>query len=152
MGTRTDEPHQETIMKAIIVAALALWAGAVLAQTPAANASTRAAHHMDNLAILLDLTAAQKAQVQTVLQEEHAQMRQAFQDVKASTPAGTKPNWQQMRTLHQQISQETITKLTPVLSATQLQKFKILQHAMRGHFHHGGGGAAGAPTPAATTN
>jgi hypothetical protein len=138
-------------MKAFVVAALAtLWAGAVFAQTPAATATERAAHRMDNLAILLDLNAAQKAQVQTVLQEEHAQMKQAFQDVKASTAAGTKPNWQQMRTLHQQVSQETITRLTPVLSATQLQKFKILQQGMHGHFHHGGGAAAAAP--ATTTN
>jgi acyl-CoA synthetase (AMP-forming)/AMP-acid ligase II len=142
---------QETVMKAFVVAALAtLWAGAVFAQTPAATASERVAHHMDNLAILLDLTAAQKAQVQTILQEQHTQMRQALQDVKASTAAGTGPNWQQMRTLHQQISEETITKLTPVLSATQLQKFKILQHAMmHGHLrHHGGGGAADAPVAA----
>jgi hypothetical protein len=138
-------------MKAFVVAALAtLWAGAVFAQAPAATAPERGAHRMDNLAILLDLTAAQKAQVQTVLQEEHAQMKQAFQDVKASTAAGTKPNWQQMRTLHQQVSQETITRLTPVLSATQLQKFKILQQGMHGHFHHGGGAAAAAP--ATTTN
>jgi hypothetical protein len=138
-------------MKAFVVAALAtLWAGAVFAQTPAVTATERGAHRMDNLAVLLDLTAAQKAQVQTVLQEEHAQMKQAFQDVKASTAAGTKPNWQQMRALHQQISQETITRLTPVLSATQLQKFKILQHGMHGHFHHGGGAAAAAP--ATTTN
>jgi hypothetical protein len=139
-------------MKALVVAALAtLWAGAVFAQNPAATAPERGAHRIDNLAILLDLTAAQKAQVQSVLQEEHAQMKQAFQDVKASTAAGTKPNWQQMRTLHQQISQETITRLTPVLSATQLQKFKILQHGMmHGHFHHGGGAAAA--KPATTTN
>jgi hypothetical protein len=139
-------------MKALVVAALAtLWAGAVFAETPAATAPSRGAHHMDNLAILLDLSAAQKAEVQTVLQEEHAQMKQAFQDVKASTAAGTKPNWQQMRALHQQISQETITRLTPMLSATQLQKFKILQQGMmHGHFHHGGGAAAA--KPATTTN
>jgi len=139
-------------MKALVVAALATsWAGAVFAETPAATATERGAHRMDNLAILLDLTAAQKAQVQTVLQEEHAQMKQAFQDVKASTAAGTKPNWQQMRTLHQQISQETITRLTPMLSATQLQKFKILQRRMmHGHFHPGGGAAAA--QSATTTN
>jgi hypothetical protein len=140
-------------MKALVVAALAtLWAGAVFAETPAATAPSRGAHHMDNLAILLDLSAAQKAEVQTVLQEEHAQMKQAFQDVKASTAAGSKPNWQQMRTLHQQISQETITRLTPMLSATQLQKFKILRHGMmmHGHFHPGGGAAAA--TPATTTD
>ena len=140
-------------MKAFVVAALAtLWAGAVFAQTPAATASERGAHHMNDLAILLDLTAAQKAQVQTILQEQHAQIRQAFQDVKASTAAGTRPNWQQMRTLHQQISQETVTRLTPVLSATQLQKFKILQHGMmRGHFHHGGGGGGAAATASPAT-
>jgi hypothetical protein len=151
MGTRTDEPRQETVMKALVVAALAtLLAGAVFAQTPAATAPPRGAQRMDNLAILLDLTAPQKALVQTILQDEHAQMQQAFQDVKASTAAGTEPNWQQMRTLHQQISQEAITRLTPVLSATQLQKFKILQHGMmHGHFHHGGAAAA---KPATTTN
>lgn len=141
-------------MKAFVVALAALWAGAVFAQTPDATATQRAAQHMNNLAVLLDLTAAQKAQVQTILQEEHAQMKQAFQDVKASTAAGTKPNWQQMRTLHQQISQEAITNLTPVLNATQLQKFKIIQHSMHGHFRHGGhgGGGAAATAAPATTN
>src|SRR5579863_5552305 len=138
-------------MKAFVLALAALWAGAVFAQTPDASAPARGAQHMNNLAILLDLTPAQKAQVQTILQEEHAQMKQAFQDVKASTAAGAKPNWQQMRALHQQISQETITKLTPMLSATQLQKFKILQRRMmHGHFHPGGGAAAA--QSATTTN
>ena len=139
-------------MRAFVLALAALWAGAVFAQTPAATAPARAAQHMNNLAILLDLTPAQKSQVQNILQEEHAQMKQAFQDVKASTAAGARPNWQQMRTLHQQIGQETITRLTPVLNATQLQKFKIIQHAMHGHFRHGGhgGGAAAAAAPATT--
>ena len=137
-------------MRTFVLALAALWAGAVFAQTPAATAPARAAQHMNNLAILLDLTPAQKSQVQNILHEEHAQMKQAFQDVKASTAAGARPNWQQMRTLHQQIGQETITRLTPVLNATQLQKFKIIQHAMRGHFRHGGhgGGAAVAVAPA----
>jgi len=137
-------------MKAFVLALAALWAGAVFAQNPAATGSDPGARHMADLAVLLDLTAPQKAQVQTILQEEHAQMKQAFQDVKAATPAGTRPNWQQMRTLHQQISQETITKLTPVLSATQLAKFQILaKHMMHGHFNHGGGPQAAA-APAAT--
>jgi len=139
-------------MKAFVLALAALWAGAVFAQTPDATAPARGAQHMNNLAILLDLTAAQKAQVQTILQAEQAQMKQACQDVKASTAAGSKPNWEQMRTLHQQISQETITKLTPVLNATQLAKFKIIQHSMHGHFRHGGGGGAAATAAPATTN
>ena len=139
-------------MRAFVLALAALWAGAVFAETPAPSATERGAHHMDDLATLLDLTAAQKAQVQTILQEQHAQIRQAFQDVKASTAAGTKPNWQQMRALHQQISQETLTKLTPVLNATQLKKFQILQQGMHGHFRHGGdrGGPAATAAPATT--
>ena len=34
---------------------------------------------MDDLATLLDLTAAQKAQVQTILEAEHAKMQAAFE-------------------------------------------------------------------------
>ena len=135
-------------MKAFVLALAGLWAGAVFAQTPAASGSEPGARHMDKLAILLDLTDAQKAQVQSVLVEEHAQMKRAFQEAKAS---GTKPNWEQMRTLHQQLRQDAITKLTPVLSATQLKKFQILtQHRMHGRFGHDGPpGAAAAP---ATSN
>jgi|HubBroStandDraft_1064217.scaffolds.fasta_scaffold02115_5 hypothetical protein len=136
-------------MKAFVLALAALWAGAVFAQTPAATGTNPGARHMADLAVLLDLTATQTTQVQTILQEEHAQMKQAFQDVKSATPAGTKPNWQQLRTLHQQISQEAITKLTPVLSATQLAKFKILaKHMGHGHFRHGGGGGSATAAPA----
>jgi ribulose bisphosphate carboxylase small subunit len=131
-------------MKAIVVAVAALLcAGAVFAETPT-PAPAAAASHMDNLATLLDLTDAQKAQVQTILQQEHAKMRESFEQAKAS---GTKPDWQQMKALHQQIQQETLQKLQPVLSATQLKKFQIIQQAMHGHghFNHGGPSTTSAP-------
>ena len=78
------------------------------------------------------LTDAQKVQVQAILQQEHAKIKEAFEQAKSS---GTKPDWQQMKALHQQIQQETLQKLTPVLSATQLKKFQVLsQMHHRGHF------------------
>jgi ribulose bisphosphate carboxylase small subunit len=139
-------------MKASVVALALLCASPVFAQTStqastqaSSQASSREATHFENLATLLDLTDAQKPQVQAILQAEHAKMKAAFEQAKAS---GTKPDWQQMKTLHQQIQQETLQKLTPVLSATQMKKFQIIAQAMhgRGHFH--GGPPASATPPA----
>jgi|SRR5579862_6113307 len=139
-------------MKATVFALALLCAGAALAQTPPpapdpAQQAARQAQHLENLATLLDLTDAQKAQVQTVLQAEHAKMKAAFEQAKSS---GTKPDWQQMKALHQQLEQETLQKLGPVLSATQLKKFQVLmQMHDHGHFHHGphnGGSSAPPPT------
>jgi len=132
-------------MKATIVALALLCGGAAIAQTPPSTSSPMAAKHMDDLATLLDLTDAQKAQVQTVLQEEHAKMKASFEQAHAS---GAQPDWQQMKALHQQIQQETLQKLTPVLSATQLKKFQIISQAMHGMHHHPEGAASGtAPAP-----
>jgi hypothetical protein len=123
-----------------------LCAGAAYAQTspPPAPSAAEASRHMEDLATLLDLTNAQKAQVQTILQEQHAKMKESFEQAKAS---GTKPDWQQMKALHEQLQQETLQKLAPVLSATQLKKFQIIQNAMHHHMGHGPAGAA-APAPA----
>jgi hypothetical protein len=135
-------------MKSSILALTLLCAGAVFAQTP--PASPGAAHHMDNLAILLDLTDAQKVQVQSVLQQEHAKMKESFEQAHAS---GSKPDWEQMKALHQQLQQETLQKLTPVLSAAQLKKFQVIMEEMHGHMgrmghmQHGAPGAAAAPAP-----
>jgi hypothetical protein len=137
-------------MKASVLALVLLCAGAgaVFAQTapPAGRPS-----HMDNLATLLDLTDAQKAQVQAILQEEHAKMKAGWEEAKAS---GTKPDFQQMHAMHQQLQQETLQKLTPVLSSAQLKKFQVLaQMQHHGHFGHGGpGGPAEAATPPPTQN
>ena len=132
-------------MKATVLALTALWAGALFAQAPAPPGH---AAHLDKLATLLDLTDAQKTQVQSVLQEEHAKMRAAHEQAKAS---GTKPDWAQMQATHEQIQQEIIQRLTPVLSEAQLKKFQTLQEMhgeMMHHFGHGGPPGGATPPPA----
>jgi len=137
-------------MKATVLALTALWAGALIAQTPAPPPQ-HAAHpdHLEKLATLLDLTDAQQTQVQAILQEEHAKIRAAHEQAMAS---GTEPDAQQMQALHQQIKQETLQKLTPVLSPAQLKKFQTLQEMhgeMRHHFGHGAPpGSPSTPPPA----
>jgi len=120
-------------MKATVLALALLATGAAFAQTPSAAHEGR---QMDKIATLLDLNETQKAQVGAIRQEEHQKMKDAFAQAKAS---GAKPDSEQMRALHQQIHQETIQKLTPVLSASQLQKYQIIERmGGRGHFAHGG--------------
>jgi len=56
-----------------------------------------------------------------------------------------------MKALHEQLQQETLQKLTPVLSASQLKKFEIIQQAMGHHMGHGmphGQSGSTAPAPA----
>jgi ribulose bisphosphate carboxylase small subunit len=134
-------------MKATVLTLALLCAGAAYAQSPppAPAHGPDAARHMEDLATLLDLTDAQKAQVQAILQEQHAKMKQSFEQAKAS---GTRPDWQQMKALHEQMQQETLQKLAPVLSATQLKKFQIIQQEMaHAHMgHHMGHGEPGAST------
>jgi hypothetical protein len=134
-------------MKATVLTLALLCTGAAFAQAPPPNPAA-VARHMDDLATLLDLTDAQKAQVQAVLQEEHAKMKASFEQAKA---AGTRPDWQQMQALHAQVQQETLQKLSPVLSATQLKKFQIIQQEMHAHMgHHMGPPPGGAPPAAAS--
>jgi Spy/CpxP family protein refolding chaperone len=138
-------------MKATVLALALLASGAAFAQTASTNATppnaaAREARHMDNLATLLDLTAAQKAQVQTILEAEHAQMKAQFEQAKAS---GTKPDWTQMKALHQQIQAETMQKLSPVLSALQLKKFQVLSQMHGPHGHRHGPPSSETPAPAA---
>jgi Spy/CpxP family protein refolding chaperone len=78
---------------------------------------------LDKLATLLDLTAAQKAQVQTILEEQHSKMKALHEQAEAS---GQKPTFEQMKTEREQLHQETVAKLTPVLTPTQLKKFQVL--------------------------
>ena len=138
----------KSLTKAFGVALLALAAGAVLAQAPASG-TTGPASRMDKLATLLDLTDSQKTQVQTILEEQHAQMKQLHSQLKAqwqaAKAAGTKPDFAQMRAAFQQLHQDTLTKLSTVLSATQLTKFKTLESMTRHHgFRHGGFSGGGA--------
>ena len=119
-------------MKISLVAAAVLWMGVAVAQAPdpAGGGGPRsgfrhesAAERMDHLATLLDLTDAQKTQVQAILEAEHAQMKAQREAAQAS---GQKPTFEQMKAEHDQMRQETLTKLTPVLSPTQLKKFQVL--------------------------
>jgi hypothetical protein len=72
---------------------------------------------LDRLAVLLDMTSAQKQQVQTIFSAEHDQMKQAMkQAMEARKAAHT----------------EAQTKLGQVLSATQMTKLKLLMP----HRHH----------------
>jgi hypothetical protein len=131
-------------MKATVLALTALWAGAVFAQAPAPPDH---AAHVDKLATLLDLTDAQKTQVQAVLQEEHAKIKAAHEQALAS---GTRPDREQMKAMHEQIQQEIVQKLTPVLSAAQLKKFQALQGMHGEMMHdHGHGAPPGATPPPA---
>jgi hypothetical protein len=125
-------------MKATVLTLALLCAGAAYAESPAAPPAHEAAfaQHMQDLATLLDLTAEQKAHVQTILEEQHAKMKQSFENAKAS---GTRPDWQQMKALHEQLQQETLQKLAVgkgALSATQLKKLQIIQQHMAQMHHH----------------
>lgn len=133
----------KVLTKASVVALVALWAAAAVAQPPGSDG---AAKHMENLGILLDLTDAQKPQVQAILEGAHAQMRQLFEQSKA---AGGKPDFQAMHAAHEQIHQDTLQKLSGVLSPAQLKKFQALEQMhSHGFAHHGPpGGAPPASAP-----
>jgi len=136
----------KALMKTTVVALAALWAGAALAGNMAAG---NRASHMEKLAILLDLTDAQKPQVATILQGEHAQMKALMEQTRA---AGGQPDFQALHAAREQISQDTVTKLSGVLSPAQLKKFETLRQ-MRPHgFGHRPGGPGGANQTAPTTN
>ncbi len=128
-------------MKASILL-IALLAGAPLyaqnsSPPPPPGAEAHEAHMMENLAVLLDLTAAQRPQVEAILKAEHAKMHANMEQMHA---AGSTPDHTQMHAFHEQIQQETLQQLTPILSQTQLKKFQILSemhmHAMHGHHLH----------------
>lgn len=72
---------------------------------------------MDRLAVLLDMTPAQKQQVNAIIATERSEVRQAM-----------KQAMQARRTAHT----ETVTKLGQVLSPTQMTKLKLLMP----HRHH----------------
>jgi Spy/CpxP family protein refolding chaperone len=119
-------------MKTTLLAVAVMWVGAAAAQAPDTAAGggpgprfrhETPAEHLDHLATLLDLTDAQKAQVQTILAEQHSKMKALREQARAS---GQRPSFEQMRAEHQQMQQETLARLTPVLSPAQLKKFQVL--------------------------
>jgi Spy/CpxP family protein refolding chaperone len=134
-------------MRTSVIALMLLLAGTAFAQTPAASPTkeSHAAKMMDNLTVLLDLTDAQRPQVQAILEQQHAAMKAEFDQAKAS---GTKPDFSQMKAAHDQMQAETLQKLTPILSAAQLKKFQVLEQMEHEHFHHRGAPGGAPPPPA----
>ena len=123
-----------------------------LAQTTSASPSgpPNAEQRLDRLAVLLDLTDAQKAQVKTVLDAQHAKMKAQFEADRAS---GTRPSFEQMKANREQLKAETLQQLSSILSASQLKKFQVLMEeehgpgrGPRGHWH----GDAPPPPPASS--
>lgn len=118
---------------------------AAIAQSPPQEPANGArGHQLERLTVLLDLTDAQKAQVKTILDAEHAKMRAQFQAAQAS---GTKPSFEQMHAAREQMRTDTVQQLTPVLTPSQLKKFEVLmeEHAEeRGP--HGHPPSSGAPS------
>lgn len=116
----------------------------------AADTAPNAPHHgmrgpdMDRMALLLDLDAYQKTEVEKILKEHQEQRRAAFEAAKAS---GTRPSREEMKTLREQSKQELNTKLSGVLNETQMKKLEALRERGPGqgrHFkrHHGHGDSA----------
>jgi Spy/CpxP family protein refolding chaperone len=126
-------------------------AGVAFAQAPPDHppGPPNAAHQLDRLATLLDLTDTQKAQVKTILDAEHAKMRAQVQAAQAS---GTKPSFEEMRAARQQLHADTVQQLTPVLTASQLKKFQVLMEEERGGRGRGPHGQPSGDAPPASPN
>src|SRR5689334_1416500 len=95
--------------------------GVALAQTPPAPppGAPNPGQRLEKLAVLLDLTDAQKAQVKAVLDAEREKMRAQFEAARAS---GTRPTFEQMKATREQLKAETLQQLGSVLNASQLKK------------------------------
>ena len=72
---------------------------------------------MERLAVLLDMTSAQRQQVDAIFSAEHARARQALREAMAGRRAARA---------------DALTKLGQVLSPTQMKKLKLLMPE-RGH-------------------
>lgn len=102
---------------------------------------------MDRMALLLDLDAYQKTEVEKILKEHREQARSQFEAHKAS---GNRPSREEMKTLREQGKQELNTKLSGVLNETQMKKFEALRErgpgpgrgwGKRGHDRNGKSGS-----------
>ena len=85
---------------------------------------------MDRMAVLLDLNDSQKAEVQKILNEQHQKLDAKHAELRA---AGTKPTREERAKFHQELKQDTVTKLQAVLSPEQIKKFEALTDHPRGH-------------------
>lgn len=87
---------------------------------------------MERLSVLLDLTPAQRQQVQAILTDEHAKMETAMQQVQQAM--------RQARTAHEAVRKDAEQRLASVLTPAQMKKLKLLmpEHGMmHGMMMHG---------------
>ena len=82
---------------------------------------------IDQLASELNLTAAQKTQVQQILDDERAQREQL------------QSSGEDRRQVMQEVQSDLITKMSAVLTPDQLQKFEQMEQQRRHHGHGFGG-------------
>jgi hypothetical protein len=78
---------------------------------------------IERLAVLLDLDAYQKTEVERVLNEQRATMQA---ERKAHEASGERPSFEEMHARREQAHQDTLTKLASVLTELQITKFKLL--------------------------
>ena len=115
------------VMKRVTLLTLAWLASSVaLAQAPATSAPGPDAQRMDRMALLLDLDAYQKTEVEKILKEHHEKMRTEREAARAS---GTRPSREEMQARREQSKTELRTRLSGVLNETQLQKFDALRES-----------------------
>lgn len=119
-------------LRVISLATLLLAVGSAVAANPPASPPDGGQDRMDRLAILLDLNASQKVEVQKVLDEQFQQARTQRQQAKES---GTRPTREQMRAQHDQMHKETVEKLRGILSDQQMTKFEALTEHQEGRMH-----------------
>ena len=145
-----------------IVIAICFAAKAASAQAPADQPTPPTGQHaphgphgppgldIDRLTVLLDLDPYQKGLVQQALSEQREAMRA---ERKANETSGTRPSFEDVQAHRAQAQQQLITKLTGVLTDSQITKLKVLMEPP-----HGGPGAgyrgarSGASTGAASGN
>jgi protein CpxP len=113
----------------VALIATALFASAV------ALAGPHGGPDMDRMAILLDLNDAQKSEVQKIFTEQHEKMKAAREERRAA--GGEKPTREERAKFHQEMKQETTTRLQAVLTPEQIRKFEALTDHPRGHGRHG---------------
>jgi hypothetical protein len=136
------------IRRSVVLLSLLAVAGTALAQTPPSPPPGQWQEHhqwkdgaqwrqkmqqrrMDMLTTLLDLTPAQRQQLEKIFADERARMKPAMQQVRQAM--------KQARAAHEAARKETMQRLTAVLSPTQMKKLKVLMpehgmmHAMMMH-------------------
>jgi len=100
--------------------ALCLIAGIASAEPPDAPAQGRRPP-IERLATDLQLDDYQKGEVEKILESQHAKMQAAREQAETS---GERPSREEMRKRHEQMKQETLEQLRPILTEEQLQKFQ----------------------------